>query len=596
MTSEANGISWRALAAIAHRSVVGVALMATIVGGGGCRSIPNVQPKGGRVAQLDAYREQAIQLRGLTLTNQVAVERETSEALLSSLAKELDKPENRVFLADTECLLHQFRVLKAGDSLRGLYLKLMSQQVAAYYDPEKKRVAYVDENVAPVNKDAAAFPGMERFVYVHEFCHAVEDEHFNLDLLLKTSMLELDRNLALTSLAEGDAVLVGMDSVFNEYPVNTATPLGAMLVRLLGKMDMSEATNELGECPPFLSGSLIRPYVDGAVFCNRIRRDEGWQGIDNVYRTRLPQTTAEILYPERRYLKGFKPAVFTPNTSLFAAGEQVCATNSLGVLGIALWLKPEDLGRVQHVPFLEGWMGDRIYLVKNRDTKAVQTVWLSYWERPGMARSFRKRMEERLREGSGGEPVSVRQEGRLVVAVWSAASAGAQAACEGRSACALKTRVDVSTPSYLASCWSDLPLPLRFPAYEGRSAGCEVVGGCVADIQGGPQFFRVNLASGLLLNVENTPDRHNVSTCWGLLRHVGDARSDFTYWQVPVVADWYRRGSGAEERYRWSLLCGLLADGSEERTRVLFIPVWKKKWRRTQGVAKWGASSQYDRK
>lgn len=577
MTSEANKFFWGTPVTTACRAVVWVALMAAIAGGGGCRSIPNSAPKGGRVAQLDAYRDQAVQLRGLPLTSQVAVERETPEALLASLAKELDKPENRVFLADTEFLLQQFRILKAGDSLRGLYLKLMSQQVAAYYDPEKKRVAYVDENVAVVNKDAAAFPGMERFVYVHEFCHAVEDAHFNLDLLMKASMLELDRNLALTSLAEGNAVLVGMDSVCSEFPLNTATPLGAALVRLLGKMDMSEATNELGACPPFLSGALLRPYFDGAVFCNRIRRNEGWQGIDNVYRTRLPQTTAEILYPERRYLKAFKPAVFTPDSSLFAAGEQVCATNSLGALGIALWLKPEDLGSVRHLPFLEGWMGDRIYLVKNGDTKAVQTVWLSYWERPGMARSFRKRIEERLREGSGGGAVSVRQEGRLVVAVWSAGPAGEQAACEGRSACALKTRVDVSAPSYLSSCWSDLPLPLRFPAYEGHSAGCEVVGGCVADVQGGPQFFRVNLASGLLLNVESTPDRHNVSTCWGLLRHVGDARSDFTYWQVPVVADWYRRGSGAEARYRWSLLWGLLADGSEKRTRVLFIPVWQKK-------------------
>jgi hypothetical protein len=543
----------------------------------GCSTIPAEGQKGNRAARIKGYREEAAHLRGLPLTREVAVEQETPEALRSALAKELDKPENRAFLASTELLLQQFRVLKAGDSLREHFLKLMSQQVAAYYDPEKKRVAYVDDNVAAAGKEAAKLPGMERFVYVHEFCHAVEDAHFDLDRLTKASMSELDRNLAMTSLAEGDAVLVGMDSAMKEYPLNTATPLGASLVGLMGGMDMDEATKELGDCPPFLSGSLIRPYFDGAVFCNRIRRDEGWQGLDQVYRSRIPLTTAEILYPERRYLNAFKPAVFTPDASLFAPGEQVCATNSMGVLGMALWLKEKELGSVRHLSFLEGWMGDRVFLVRAEGSKAVQTVWMSYWERPGFARAFQKRIEQRLGEGFKGVPVRVRREGRMVVAVWSLDPACPQAACDGRAERALKTRVDVATPSYLGSCWSDLPLPLRFPSYAGHYAGFELLGGCVADIRGGEQFTRVNLASGLLLNVENTPDRHHVSTCWGLLRHVGDAQSDFTFWKVPVVASWYRRGSGDAERYRWSLLWGLLADGSETRARVLFVPVWHKK-------------------
>ncbi len=540
----------------------------------GCSAIPNVQGTGDRVTQLRTYRDAAVQLRGLPLTREVAVEKESPDALKSALATDLDKPENRAFLSDTELLLKQFRVLKSGDSLRDLYLLLMSQQVAAYYDPEKKRVAYVDENVGAAKKEAQTVPGMERFVYVHEFCHAVEDAHFDLDRLTKASLVELDRNLAMTSLVEGDAVLVGMDSLCEEYPLNTATPFGAALVRLLGGADMKDAAKEMEGCPPFLGGSLIRPYLDGAAFCNRIRRDEGWQGLDSVYRSRIPLTTAEILYPERRYLKAFKPAIFNPDASLFTAAEQVCATNSLGVLGMALWLDEKGFGSARQLPFLKGWMGDRIYLVRTGETGAVQTVWLSYWERTGLARAFQKHVGERLHDGFKGLPVSVRREGRLVAAVWSTDSACPQAACDGRAVNALKSRVEVAAPSYLDSCWADLPLPLRFPAYEGHSAGCEILGGCVADVKGGAHFFRFNLASGLLLNVENTPDRHHVSTCWGLLRHVGDARSDFTYWQVPVVAKWFRRGSGDAERYQWSLLWGLLADGTEKRARVLFIPVW----------------------
>ena len=107
----------------------------------GCSSIPNDKPKGDRAQQLRGYQSEAVQLRGLPLTRDLAVEKETPVALRSSLEKELDKPENRTFMADTELLLRQFRVLKGGDSLRELFLRLMTQQVAAYYDPEKKRVA-----------------------------------------------------------------------------------------------------------------------------------------------------------------------------------------------------------------------------------------------------------------------------------------------------------------------------------------------------------------------------------------------------------------------------------------------------------------------
>jgi len=543
----------------------------------GCAALPLAEPKTDRSVAVRGYRDEASRLRGLPLTREIAVEEETAAALLVSLEKELDKDENRAFMNGTELLLRQFRILPPDVALRSIYLRLMTQQVAAYYDPEKKRLAYVDENVAATGKKAGPdLPGMQRFVYVHEFCHALEDAHFDLDRLTKASLCDLDRNLALTSFAEGNAVLTGVDGLLDGYgfAVNTATPFNAWLVSHLGGVDMEEAAEDLDGTPPFLAGALLRPYIDGAVFSNRIRRDEGWQGIDAVYRTGVPLTTAEILYPERRYLKGFRAAVFEPDARLFRAAEQGVATNSMGVMGTALWLGGDELAAASRFGFLKGWMGDRVYLIKGQGA-AVQTVWLSAWERPGMARAFRRRVERRLKERFGDVAWTVRREGRLVAAVWDSAGATNRAACDAQAECALMTRVETKTPSLLASWSQDLPWPVRFPDFEGHSSGCEVLGGYVADVQGGPAFFRLSLAGGLLLKAEANPDRHYYGMLWGALRHVGDSHSDFTYWKLPVLASWHRRGHGDEERYRWSLLWGLLADGSERRARVLFVPVWR---------------------
>ncbi len=553
-------------------------LTCALVGLTGCASLPRAEPKADRSVTIQGYRESASRMRGLPVTREVAVEQETSEALLASLEKELEKSENCVFLNETELLLRQFRILEPDVALRSLYLKLMSEQVAAYYDPEKKRLAYVEENVAVTGKkDGRDLPDMQRFVYVHEFCHALEDGHFDLDRLTKASMSDLDRNLALTCFAEGNAVLTGVDGLLDGYglPVNTATPCNAWLVSLLGDMNAEAALDEMKDTPPFLAGALLRPYLDGAVFSNRLRRESGWQGIDTVYRSRIPLTTAEILYPERRYLKGFRPAVFEPEPRLFAAARQGVSINSLGALGTALWLGGDEMTTAGQFGFLKGWMGDRVYVLKG-ESNAVQTVWLSAWERPGMARTMCRQVERRLKCRFGDVPWAVRREGRLVAAVWTSAADAGGAACEALTQCALRTRVEMEVPSALASWSMDFPWPVRFPAYEGYSSGCEVLGGYAVEAGGGPAFFKLSLASGILLRVETNSDRHYFGTLWGLIRHVEDKRSDFTYWKLPVLASWHRRGNGDEERYRWSLLWGILADGSERLTRVLFVPVWRK--------------------
>ena len=557
-----------------YNRVAGIFLL--VLGLTGCTMLPKAEPpKEQREAAIRSYQEMAVQLRGLSLKHEVSIQKETKAELRVSMEKDLEKPDNKLSLEESDVLLRQFRLLDKDQSLKELLLRFMEEGAAAYYDHEERRLVYLEEPAKTNESAAMLFQGMERFVYVHEFTHAIEDSHYGLTQRTKEAQSDFDRSQALTSFIEGNAVLTGIDSLLDGFPMNTVTPLGAWgSETLMQGADMEEVAKEFEWCPAFLSGAMIRPYLDGMAFINRIRRDAGWQAVNTMYESRMPQTTAEILYPERRYLKGFVPALFKQQPELFVSAKGAVATNSLGVMGIALLLGGEEIATAYDYGFLKGWMGDRLYVMQGADGKQKR-IWLSSWERPGFAGSFRWRMEDYLGEQFKDGSWCVQREGRLVAAVW-ADSPEEKAACETLAALALKTPVDVDRPSWLASWGNDLPWPVRFPVYEGHSAGVNVLGGWALDADAGPAFYRFNLLNTWLLNVEENPDRHHFSTCFGLMRHVKDLRSDFTYWRIPVLASWLRCGHDQDERYEWSLLWGLLADGTEKRARVLFIPVWRK--------------------
>lgn len=556
----------------ASRLGLGMLAAFCLTGAVGCSSLP-LERSADLEVQCRKDMQQAVQLRGLQLNRQIAIERESPEMLVKALAGELDKPENQVFLSDTGVLLRQLRVINKDQDLKSLFLKVMGQQVAAYYDPEKKRVAYVEGTSSKAFTNSAAMPVIDRFVYVHEFCHAVEDSHFDLERLTRESMSDFDRNMALTSLVEGDAMLVGLDSVFAEAPVNTATPFGAFAVQMIGRMDLSDEVKMMGDCPGFLSGALLRPYLDGGVFANRIRREAGWKAIDSIYKANLPQTSAEILYPERRFLRGFKPVIFKPEATLFASAPSGVMTNRLGAIGISLWLSMNKLAQPhQYDGFLQGWMGDQIYFLKACGGDIAQTIWLSYWEHTSDAKAFGRKAEQRLSDTFSGTAWSVQRDGHLVAIVWSDALSTGN--CKDVARRALGSNVECGSAGTFRAWCRDLPWPIRWTTYGKYSRGAELLGGHVLDMSAGEDFFRFNLADGLILRAENNPDRCYWGTLAGLLRYVSDARSDFTFWRIPVLASWFRRGEGLNEQYAWRVLWGLGAYGSERKAAVLLIPVW----------------------
>lgn len=541
----------------------------------GCMSLPLGQPQGTLEEQIDVYREQAVALRGLALTNSVAIEQETRPELLLSLEQELDKEENRKTVAELELVMHRLRLLPPDASLREAFLKLMQQEVSAYYDPEKKRLVYIasgDNQIEPVSPLEAP-----RFIYTHEFCHALEDCHYNLEALSKSVQHDIDSSLALTSFSEGTAVLIGVDALLDGggLPTGSGAAVPAWLIGWLGRTDLeaSGVMQQIEGVPPFLVASLLRPYLDGTVFSNRLRRDLGWRAIDAAYTARLPQTTAEILFPQRRYLKHFTAAHFEPSAGLLPTSGCAVVTNRLGAMGTALWLNGESL-RPPRYRFLPGWLGDQLYIVAGKGDTPSHTIWLSLWEHSGAARGFARHASKRFASDFADASWEVARRGRIVAVVWGEAGELVPGECTRLVKLALESAAHCdSQRRWLTAKVSDLPWPLRFSHYPQHSSGIEVLGGYALEACGGRGFYRTNLVGGAL-RAESNPERHDYGLAWGLLRHTGDKRLNYTYWKVPLLMAWHSRGNGAERRLRWRVLWGLLADGSAERTRIMFVPVY----------------------
>src|SRR5208337_4726685 len=114
-----------------------------------------------------------------------------------------------------------------GIDLKAETLKLLKEQVAAFYEPHRNEMVVVAgamnlglwNGVAQflIQRDVAG-----EMILAHELTHALQDQHFGLEQNLENFKDNSDRALALKSVAEGDATLAGFGYVIGRLDDETA--------------------------------------------------------------------------------------------------------------------------------------------------------------------------------------------------------------------------------------------------------------------------------------------------------------------------------------------------------------------------------------
>lgn len=282
-------------------------------------------------------------------------------------------------------LLRKLGMIPDSLDYKAFTLKLLTEQVGGYYDPDKKTFFMADW--LPVEQ--------QKPVMAHELTHALQDQYFDIGRMQKED-LKLhndDRVLAHQAVFEGDAMAVMLDyllapggKTFSQLP-----NLVMVMRSQFSNMDAQYAV--FREAPLFLKEELLFPYGYGAAFLQKIRADQPWEAVNRIY-SDLPASTEQIIHPEKYLTSRDDPQsvrVQDPTPQLGPSWKNAY-TNVMGEFALYLMLKPQ-IPEEKARQAAAGWGGDQIRLVTNADGAAA-VFFSSAWDNPEDAGEFYQAMQE----------------------------------------------------------------------------------------------------------------------------------------------------------------------------------------------------------
>jgi hypothetical protein len=319
--------------------------------------------------------EQVPPIRGLQPLAEVPFRFITPEVFEQEL-RGLFAAENPAELVAAEAdLLKRLGLLDQGSDLEESVLELYGSQVAAFYDPSSATFTVIERG------DDADFGSSDAIIVAHEYVHALQDQHFDLEAAQDTDPDQGDATAATLALIEGDAVAVMVDWAIANLDFDEILQL---------QDAVTPADQELLESAPLvLRRQLEFPYTDGWAFVNAIRSGGGYEAVDAAFADR-PVSTEQVMHPEKYLAREHPVVVELPDVATALGGgwtlsyQQTMGEMLIGVLVADGEPAPPPTmpGLLPALPNAEaaaGWGGDRIVSLDGPDgTWAV--VWQTAWD------------------------------------------------------------------------------------------------------------------------------------------------------------------------------------------------------------------------
>lgn len=306
--------------------------------------------------EVDMITDQVRDIRGLEEKEAVSfvfVRGREMDVIMRSMMEE-DFPRDEVSLMQDVLVILDF--LEEGKDLHRIILDVYSEQVTGFYDTETRKMLVLSspQGLGP----------MEKVTIAHEYTHALQDQHFDLNSLAEAARGNSDYSLAVLSLIEGDAVLVQLDYIMGNLTDDEYE-------QLIG--EPAEA-DSLDAAPRFIRETLLFPYLAGAEFCAALGSLEA---INRAFES-PPRSTEQILHPDR-YFEGDEPVeIEFPDLENFPSeGWSLMDTDVLGEFVLRLYLEV-FLEAGEAFDAAEGWGGDRYAYLKSEDGKGMlvlHTAW-----------------------------------------------------------------------------------------------------------------------------------------------------------------------------------------------------------------------------
>lgn len=268
------------------------------------------------VAATAEVLKETSEIRELSILRPVKSGAQSRAAIEQMLIRNLNEQVTPAEMHATEVALRKFGLAPKDFQYRPFIIKLLTEQVAGYYDPTIQKF-----NIA----DWLELEG-QKPVMAHELTHALQDQHFNLRRFQKWPQGDSDAQLAAHALIEGDATLA-MTIYLAKNPLVALAFSRSLLTGV--------ADEQYKQAPRAIRESLIFPYMQGSEWATALFKRGGWPMVSNAF-TRLPLSSEQILHPEKYFSYERPVKVVLPDlTSPLNAGAQPITETSQRSTGTA---------------------------------------------------------------------------------------------------------------------------------------------------------------------------------------------------------------------------------------------------------------------
>jgi len=263
------------------------------------------------IAATSEVLKETSEIRQLSILRPVRSSTQSRPEIERMILKNLDEETTPEQMHAAEAQLKRLGLAPPDFQYRALMLRVLSEQVAGYYDPKTAEFHLADW----IDLDG------QRPIMAHELTHALQDQHFNLRRFEHWPKGDSDAELAVHALIEGDATLAMALYVANN-------PLRALaFLKSLGATGMQ--SQELDKAPRALRETLLFPYQQGSDWTKNLYKQGSWDRVSKAF-TELPQSTEQILHPEKYFAHEAPVKVTLPDlTSLLNARAGSASTSSV---------------------------------------------------------------------------------------------------------------------------------------------------------------------------------------------------------------------------------------------------------------------------
>jgi hypothetical protein len=310
------------------------------------------------------------EIRDLPILRPVKSGAQTRSEIQRMVIRNLDEDTSPADTHAFEVTLKKRGLVGADFQYRAFMIKLLTEQVAGYYEPKLQEFFLADWIDLEGQKPVMA----------HELTHALQDQHFNLRRFQHWPKGDSDADLAAHALIEGDAVLA-MTIYMARHP------LVALAFRRVMESDTT-SSEQFKQAPRFLRESLVFPYLEGGEWATQLYKHGGWDRISKAF-TELPESTEQVMHPEKYTAHEAPVRVSLPDIrDLLGARWKRISYDVTGEWGYYLILDQFLNSAIESKRAASGWGGDRFAVYEGPRPTDVFMAQSTVWDTENDAREF----------------------------------------------------------------------------------------------------------------------------------------------------------------------------------------------------------------